>query len=505
MSTGAHTPIVAGFHPDPSICRAGDRYYLINSSFEYLPGIPIHSSTDLLTWTPVGNVLTRPAQMAENPGYPSAGVFAPTIRHHGGTFWIVGTNVNDIPTGCGHFIVRAEYPAGPWSDPVFVAGAIGIDPDLAWDEEGSCHLTWASLLPDQSGILSAPIDPTTGEMLGRPRQLWQGTGLASPEGPHLYRIGEWWYLLLAEGGTERGHAVTIARARSLDHEFEAAPNNPILSHRSTGHPVQSTGHADLVELAAGSWAVVYLGTRPRGQTPGFHVNGRESFLAGIDWVDGWPVVDVDRFTVPIVDHSFVDDFSSDQLHSRWVGVGRFPTSFTRPDPSRGLIIDAVAGPGKALLATRTTDTAWTATAEFDATDGVGRFVVRIDDAHWYGLAYDGSTIEATLTIGPVATVVGWIQVPADSTPVLRVSSRPGTPLPYGITNEPDLIELAATTGVGPEHVFGAFDGRYLSTEVAGGFTGRLIGVEAVSGSIRVSSISYTSLADTTGLEITRNE
>lgn len=481
-------PIIPGFFPDPSICRAGATYYIINSSFEYLPGIPIHRSHDLLSWTQIGNALTRNSQIAEHGGYPSAGIFAPTIRHHDDRFWIIGTNVNEIPIGRGHFLITAEDPAGPWSDPIHISGAIGIDPDIAWDEKGTAHVTWCSLDPAHPGIQSAPVDTATGAMLAAPRQLWSGTGLAAPEGPHLYRTGDWWYLLLAEGGTERGHAVTIARARTLDGPFESAPTNPILSHRSLHHPIQNTGHADLVELPDGTWAMVYLGVRPYGQSPGFHVNGRESFLAGIDWVDGWPVVDEGRFQAPVGDRSFIDTFSTADVDPRWIGVGQFPDSFTRAATGGGLLIEA--GQGRALLATRPSDRYWTATARIDLDSGAGRFLLRLDDLHWYGLTYEGDTVQATLSIGPVEHLVGRFTVPAGTVPTLRISVKAAPMLPHGISLEPDLVELAVHTEH-DEHVFGEFDGRYLSTEVAGGFTGRVYGVQALTGRVRVQQIQYT--------------
>lgn len=489
MSTSR--PILSGFHPDPSICRVGDTFFLITSTFEYLPGIPVHASTDLVNWTLVGNALTRPSQIAENAGYPSAGIFAPTIRHHRGRFWIIGTDVNGIPLGQGHFLIHADDPAGPWSDPVQIRGAMGIDPDIVWDDADVAHVTWCSLHPEHPGILSAPVDTETGEFLAPPRQLWEGSGLAFPEGPHLYRVDDWWYLLLAEGGTERGHAVTIARARELDGVFEPAPHNPILSHRSLAHPVQNTGHADLIELPDGTWAAVHLGVRPRGQSPGFHVNGRESFLVGIDWVDGWPVVDEARFVVPAVDHSFADRFDTPDLHPRWLGVGRFPASFTRRGGGVGIVIDADAGEGRALLCARAVDEVWTATTRFEADEGTGRLLVRIDDTHWYGLTYDGATVEAVIAIGPIVHSVGTLDVSHSAMPTLLIRAAAARPLPHGVTSEPDLIELAVQID-GVEHVFGEFDGRYLSTEVTGGFTGRVFGVQALSGRITVHEIAYSS-------------
>jgi xylan 1,4-beta-xylosidase len=488
----APIPNIPGCYPDPSICRAGDTYYVVNSSFEYLPGLPIHSSTDLITWTPISNALTRNSQIAEHDGAPSSGIYAPTIRHHGAKFSIVCTNIADLGLGLGHFIISADDPSGPWSDPVHVPGTIGIDPDLMWDDAGNCRLTWASFAPDLHGIVSAPIDPATGTLLAPPQLLWQGTGLAHAEGPHLYQIGDWWYLLLAEGGTERGHTVNIARATSVEGPYESSPGNPILTHRSTSHPVQNVGHADLVECADGTWAAVHLGVRPHGPTPGFHLLGRETFAVGVDWSDGWPVVDETRFRSAPQDHSFVDDFTG-PLHFRWLGVGQFPESFTHQASPSGLVIgDDTAGPGRAILAHRVPDLNWSAEVRLDSTNGVGAFTLRIDDDHSYQLTYGRGSVEATLSIGPAVHTVGRIDVPTGPAPTLRITARLPDPSPYG-ARQADLVELAAVVD-GTAHVFGEFDGRYLSSEVAGGFTGRFLGIQACTGQILVHSARYTTAA-----------
>jgi beta-xylosidase len=281
-------PILPGFYPDPSICRVGDVYFLAASSFEYFPGVPVFRSTDLVSWEQVGNALDRPSQLTVYRGLEagSAGIFAPTLRHHDGRFWLVTTNAVDRADG--HLIVHTTDPTAGWSEPVFTKGAGGpggIDPDLAWDEDGTCHLTWAHA----HRITQVAIDPLIGEVLSEPTVVWDGTGLAYCEAPHLYRRNGWWHLVVAEGGTDRGHAVSVARSRSISGPFESHPANPVFSHRSTDHAVQSTGHADLVELPDGRWAAVYLAVRPRGSSPRFHVNGRETFLAGVEWVDDWPV------------------------------------------------------------------------------------------------------------------------------------------------------------------------------------------------------------------------
>ncbi len=254
---GFRNPVIPGFHPEPSVCRVGSEYVLVVSSFTYFPGVPIFRSSDLVTWTQVGNVLERTSQLdlRGTEASTSGGVFAPTIRYHDDRLWMITTVFTG--TSLANFFATAEDPAGPWSEPVRVE-APGIDPDLAWDDNGNC---WVHYSAGGDGIQRLRIDDRTGDVLDGPVLAWPGTGLQVPEAPHLFRRGDWWYLLIAEGGTERGHAVTIARGPSPTGPWESCPANPILSHRSTDRPIQNTGHSDLVEAIDGSWWMVLLGTR----------------------------------------------------------------------------------------------------------------------------------------------------------------------------------------------------------------------------------------------------
>lgn len=479
-------PILPGFHPDPSICRAGDDYYLINSSFEYFPGVPIFTSRDLRSWTQIGNVLDRESQLNVRPGLSGAGkgIYAPTIRFHDGRFWMTTTNITDVVKG--HLIVHAEDPAGPWSDPVYTSGAIGWDPDLSWDEEGHCHLAWAD---PRGGIAHATVDPLTGQMLSDTELIWRGTGLSSPEGPHLFRRNGWWYLLVAEGGTGPGHAVTIGRSRSVTGPYEAHPEGPILTHRSTSHPVQNTGHADLVELSDGSWAIVYLGVQPRGEFPRFHVNGRETFLAGVEWTGEWPVVIPERYQEPQPTTSFIEDFGAAELHPRWIAPGVSPASFCHLDGTGGVTLNAGRLPddreAKRLLAVRARDAEWQVNVEASAGDL--SLIVRIDDAHWAGIERRRNFLSARAVIGPMdQTLASRNGIPLGAPLVLRAV---GNPQQHGVRTGPDRLELGYLQD--GFQVLAAIDGRYLSTEVAGGFTGRVIGVEALAGPARVDRFEYS--------------
>jgi beta-xylosidase len=153
-------PVIAGFYPDPSICRAGDDYYLACSSFEYFPGVPVFHSRDLVHWEQIGNGRQWPLPET-TPS--SGGVYAPTLRHHDGLFWLITADASGSTV-----LVTAANAAGPWSEPRTIAGVNGVDPDIAWDDEGRCWCTYA-------GIEQVRIDPGTGRVLGEPRRIWSGT------------------------------------------------------------------------------------------------------------------------------------------------------------------------------------------------------------------------------------------------------------------------------------------------------------------------------------------
>ncbi len=479
------TPVIGGFYPDPTVCRDDDGvYWLATSSFEYAPGVPIFRSTDAIHWHQVGNALTTDAQFRAGGTPASGGIYAPTLRWHQGRFWLI---TSDIRSGQeGHFLITTDDPAAGWSAPVHFDGLPGIDPDLAWDQDGRCYLTYCSSASGLARIIQAQVDPVTGEVLETPRTMWSGTGLKHPEAPHLYRHDGWWYLLIAEGGTERGHAVSIARSEQITGPFTGAPGNPIFSHRSTDHPVQNTGHADLLQLTDGSWAVVYLGVRPAGRTPSFHVNGRETFLAGVDWVEGWPVFDPQRFRADLAPRSFTDDFTGPQLHPRWVSPGPRPDELVEPHPEGGIQLSAVTAengsPG--LLATRITDPRWSFEADVDVTAGPVGLVLRLDDRHWCEIRLIDRKAAAVLRIGPLTAPVG--RTAEVATDVLTLRIRSVDPTQGG----PDDLELSVSSVDAEETVLARFDGRYLSTEVAGGFTGRVAGVRALRTTARALAIRY---------------
>jgi hypothetical protein len=483
VRSGELQPIIPGFHPDPTVCRVGDDYYLATSSFEYFPGAPIFHSRDLVSWTQLGNILSRRNQFRRGRSAPSTGIYGSTLRYHHGRFWFVTTNVSDF--GSGQLIVSATDPSGPWSDPVWVPEAIGIDPDLCWDETGQAYLTWHVLHFGVAarGIHQAPINLDTGRLLEPARLLWEGSGLPAAEGPHLYRIGTYWYLVIAEGGTERGHCVTVARSTSIRGPFEPCPWNPVFTRRSTVHPVQSVGHADLVEAPDGRWAAVYLGSRPHGSTPGFHVLGRETFLTGVDWIDGWPRFDPGRFEVPIADTGFTDSFTGAEIDPRWVVPGGEPASLVLPDAAGGIRF-AEEHPGP--LCTRVCDLEWTADA---VVENAGSLGLRVDQRHHCVITLQDGQAHVVVQIGDISHKSASIAVDAPTASLrIRVTEPTAPPVPIGDAG-PD--EIILSVGIGSSFTeLARLDGRYFSTEVASGFTGRMLAVGSPDPTGRIRSVSY---------------
>ena len=296
MHKNFHNPILPGFSPDPSICRVGEDYYLVNSTFEYFPGLPIFHSRDLVHWRQIGHVLTRPSQLNLDDVRPSGGLYAPTIRYHDGTFYVINTLMADKKPQ-GNFIVTTQNIEGEWSEPYWLDDAPGIDPSLLFDDDGRVWYTGSRLLANGAfhghcEIWLQELDLNSMQLTGQKYALWEGAlkGAAWAESPHIYKINGVYYLLIAEGGTEHEHAVCIARSEKVTGPYAGCSRNPILTHRQLGLdvPIVGTGHADLVETQKGEWWLVLLAMRPYG---GYFYNlGRETFLTPVRWENGWPVV-----------------------------------------------------------------------------------------------------------------------------------------------------------------------------------------------------------------------
>ncbi len=475
-------PILPGFHPDPSICRVGENYYLVNSSFAYFPGVPVYHSRDLVHWRQIGHCLDRPSQLQLVNAGVSGGIFAPTIRWHDGVYYMITTNVS----GGGNFYVTARDPAGPWSEPIWVSQP-GIDPSLLFDGD-HVYLTSSGIPEDPEpgqhtqGIIQSEIDIATGKLLTRPRLIWAGTGGAFAEGPHLYHIGDWYYLMIAEGGTEYGHTEVIARSSSPWGPWESCQHNPILTHRSVASPIQGLGHADLVEAHDGSWWVVCLGFRPN--FPQAHHLGRETFLAPAHWDEhGWLKIgeagcirlnmEAPNLAPAVWAAQDVrDDFIKEKLGLQWnfLGVpqeGDWSLSFVPGALTlRGRTNHLDGGLGVVFVGRRQEHFNCEVTAALHysplADGDEAGLVVWMDERHRaeiYLMRQDGRrSIFLRRRIGSLSAITSRQDL-SDSDIILSVRANRSF---YSFT-------WRGADGI--DHFLGTAETRYLSSEVAGGFTG----------------------------------
>jgi xylan 1,4-beta-xylosidase len=501
-------PLIPGFNPDPSCVLVDGVYYLVTSSFEYLPGLPVYRSTDFVSWEHVGNVADRVTQTGIGDAPSGKGVWAPTIRHHDGLFHVIVAMASSA-RGC--VVFTASDPAGPWSDGTTITGVDGIDPDLAWDEDGNAYVTYAAfrLHGDGShhGIEQVRVDLTTGEALEAPRSLWSGTGLQFPEAPHLYRRGEFWYLLIAEGGTERGHAVSIARGPSIEGPFTGGPANPILQATGSARAIQNTGHADLVEGPDGADLFVALGVRPLGTGRSFSPLGRETFVTTVDWVDGWPVVapiepaprdGIDEERFGLTDAAELGD-------PGWLAVGRLPSEVAAIEDD-ALVMH---GEGSALdthrpvfLGRRQQHLDSETTVRIRPGDGTGGLGLRYDEH--FNLALSASLDGSDTQVTAIATLSGirqtWTQRIAGDELTLRIGTRRPERTAANDGAGGDRITLDATGDDGQTVVVAELDGRFWSSETAASFTGRVVGAFAESGVVRFNDFVHRGGDGTNGLE-----
>lgn len=297
MKEKLQNPIIPGFYPDPTICRVGKDFYLACSSFEMFPGIPIFHSEDLVHWEQIGNALgaENHFHMERNSGV--GGLMAPTLRYHNGTFYILNANFADK----GNYIVTAKDPAGPWSEPHWLTDIPGIDASLFFDNDGKAYVMGTGDCWDngagvmERGIWVAQYDIENFKRTSEPVTIFNSAlrGGSAPEAPHIYHIGDWYYLIIAEGGTEHYHAVMAARSRTVDGFYEGNPANPVMTHRHMGFtcPIINVGHADLVELEDGSWYAVMLGSRLIDKK--YKNLGRETFICPVVWEREWPLFSPD--------------------------------------------------------------------------------------------------------------------------------------------------------------------------------------------------------------------
>ena len=499
-----HNPVLSGFHADPSVCRMGSDYYLATSSFEYFPGVPIYHSKDLVHWQQIGHALTRPSQLQLAHTRSSQGIYAPTLRCHDGVFYMVTTNME----GGGAFYVSTRDPAGEWSEPVWLNDqSWGMDPSLFFDDDGKVYYTRHGG-GRNGGVYQAQLDIQSGKLLEQPRLIWSGTGGIWPEGPHLYKVDGTYYLMISEGGTSYEHSLTMARSKSPWGPFEAAPQNPIFTHR--GHPelpLQATGHGDLVQTPQGQWWVTMLGIRPQDRR---HHLGRETLLAPAAWnPQGWLTINEgqplsqtmsgaglpDAAPWPIT--PVRDDFDSSKLGLQWSllrGPGDGLWSLTeRPGMLRlkgsSVTLDDVAQP--AFVARRQEHMRMRAATQIEfhptaATQAAG-LVLRQNENNHYALRIVG-VAGGTQRRLELLTRVGGVSAIQASAPL------PDGPVTLQVESFANRYQFSYATG-GAMRLLGTAPTAPLSSEQAGGFTGVFLGMYAEGATADFAWFDYEPLEE----------
>lgn len=340
-------PIVAGFYPDPSICRKGSDYYMVNSTFSYYPGVPIFHSIDLVNWKQIGHVLNRPSQLQLDGIRLSGGIYAPAIEYnkYNNTFYMITTSVD----GIGNFVVKTKDPMlNNWSDPIPLPKVGGIDPSLFFDDDGKAYIVHNDApegTPEWNGHRAIWIhnyDVETDQTFGE-KQVILDAGVdrsTKPiwiEGPHIYKVNDKYYLMAAEGGTSVNHSEVILSSDNIKGPYTPYSKNPILTQRNLPEPrpdiVTSVGHADIIDTPEGEWYAVFLGCRPY---EGNHYNtGRETFLLPVKWENEYPIILDKNLPVPTIvqkenlnpisnyltgNFTWKDEFQSDNLAMEWTFI-----------------------------------------------------------------------------------------------------------------------------------------------------------------------------------------
>jgi alpha-N-arabinofuranosidase len=499
-------PVISGYAPDPSITRVGDDYYLVTSSFVHYPGLPIYHSRDLVTWTQIGNAIDRPGQVDFSDMKVSAGLMAPSISYHDGLFYIVCTNRKN-------FVITARDPAGPWSDPVDF-DFDGIDPSLFWDDDGKAYIVNngapkdGARYPGHRAIWLQAFDPATKTMTGPRRQIIDGGADLSTkpfwtEAPHLYRKDGYYYLIDAQGGTGEQHSEVVFRSRAITGPYESYAGNPILTQRdlpeNRAHAVGTAGHAEFVRTQDGQWWSVFLATRNYG--PDLYNIGRETFLLPVTWKGGWPVILERGKPVPFVadrprlppdprparplsgDYAYKDDFTGRKLGLGWMSV-RIPAAEPYMLDHGDLVLKAGAdGIGdihhvpafvgrKQAHAIATVSTALRYTPDRDG-DRAGFVAMQSDDAYLFlGVQRKQGKSMVTLSARKTAQdpqqgrVLASVPLAGAGKSVYLKLSFDGGVLGASYALRKDQWKSLAT-GV---------DATFLSTRLAGGFVGTVIGL-----------------------------
>jgi len=502
-------PILAGFHSDPSIVAARGKFYMVHSTFTYFPGIPVFESEDLVHWTQVGNAIHRRSQLDFDGLRVSRGVFAPAIEYRDDTFYVVNTAVDSG----GNFIVTASDPAGPWSDPSWLPGIGGIDPSLFFDDDGRVYIlnndepAVPARYDGHRAIWLQEIDIAQKRPFG-PRKVLVDGGVKPEEnpiwieGPHLYKVGGWYVLSNAEGGTGPQHSQVVLRSRDVWGPYEPYAHNPILTQRDLPPertlPVTNAGHADLVQGPDGSWWAVFLASRNYDVR---HYNtGRETFLLPVAWSDGWPTILPPGEEIPYAlpgpafmkqaagqaplggNFTWRDEFGARELDRAWMFV-RVPKRDwfdLAAQPGRLAIhplrerLDTLGNPS--FLARRQQHLVFEASTALDLpASGIAAGLAAFQsEQYWYFLgvrraAREGAEVFLEKKAGDGASeIVAMREAGVAGALKLKVEGNEGA---YSFAFD-------AGDGQGWQWLARDVDGTVLSTDVAGGFVGATLGPHA---------------------------
>lgn len=470
-------PVLKGFYPDPSVCFVNGKYYMVCSSFQYFPGIPLFESKDLINWTQIGHVLTRKSQVMLEGINSSGGVFAATIRYHEGKFYVTTTN----NTYRKNFYVWTEDIYGSWSEPVFVEQD-GIDPSFYFENGKTYFMSTGVDDFGTSGIIQSQIDLQTGRKLTPSRCVWNGTGGRFLEGPHLYKIHGSYYLFASEGGTEYGHMITLGRGDNPWGPFENAPNNPILTNRNKApYPIQAIGHGELVKGPDENWYMVSLGFRQIDTWMPFHHLGREVFLTPVfETSDGWFRCGHDG-TTDLQYEVSIDSTQADKSlwtmeNTRW----DLDWCYLRhPDPNKyelfsdkailhGTEITLQEAASPTFIGLRQRDFSGELACHVETDCGEAGITAYMTEQEHYDLAIrkgeNGYEAIVRLCIGDIQHIQA-IHPVSGNAATLRIVTDPLRYHFYVITD-------------GTAHLLAAAQTKYLSSEVATGFTGVVLGLYA---------------------------
>ncbi len=469
-------PVLKGFYPDPSVCRANGKYYMVNSSFQYFPGVPLFESDDLINWKQIGHVLTRKTQVMLEKINSSGGVFAPTIRYNNGRFYMVTTN----DTTHENFYVYTDNIYGEWSEPVTVAQD-GIDPSLYFEDGRTYFMSNGSDDEGKGGVVQCEINVETGEKLSPSKCIWQGSGGRYLESPHLYKIGEYYYLTAAEGGTEYGHMITYARSKSVWGPFENYPKNPVLTNRNKApFIIQGIGHGDLVEDYNGNWHILCLGFRQIHMWMPYHNLGREVFLIPVQFDEnGWFTAGTDGTCAE--SYEMAGDFAQTEKTNYTFGNTawnidwcfiRHPNmdNYSLSDEKAVLhgteiTLDKTDSP--TFVGIRQRDFCFDLSVDVSADMGeAGVTVYMCEDEHYeVAVRKTDSGFEGILrlNIGGIKHIQAAVPIP-EGKATLKISA--------------DNLFYRFSVG---DTFLGMGQSKYLTSEVSGGFTGVVIGLYAVGG------------------------